>query len=524
MAGRENDVALWLHNKLGSTDDLWSGKSICSQLSQERLLHIHECFPNLQPHVKVKLLLSFMHLPRRNIEEWKADVEEIIDLAINDGDQWVSTVADILKSYASCGNINNEINENNTAFHEVLVDLKKVVKKVPEMSTNTLPLECQYINRSAHNALIGQQPIPPKHFALKRKPKSAALRAEILQKSLEAANNTSKKSSNSVPIKSRSFAKRMDNTTPMRGLSARSAMFRSPSTPTSRPGLHPAGPFGQRTPHSNIKKEGGIKLLDITEQPVGVKEAKRRRRLAEVEAMEIAKKDKVEQGTVNTTPDYAAGLMSPAPSAVSTVSSSSTPSYVPPSSSRLPITANVSGPLPVNIATGSVSQSTQNARENLQQQLRQQLGQSQQTTTTTTPPVVVPTVPPPEVIPVPQQITAPPTPPVINTSTTTNNPQPKKGLCLTREQMVDAQEIFRTSNKVTRPEKALILGFMAGSRVNPCSQHGDIVNIRLSEDVQKIAMEDDPRAFKEMIVDTYFQMNYETGEWQRVRKYREKDS
>ena len=30
--------------------------------------------------------------------------------------------------------------------------------------------------------------------------------------------------------------------------------------------------------------------------------------------------------------------------------------------------------------------------------------------------------------------------------------------------MVEAQEMFKNSNKVTRPEKALILGFMAGSR------------------------------------------------------------
>jgi len=29
---------------------------------------------------------------------------------------------------------------------------------------------------------------------------------------------------------------------------------------------------------------------------------------------------------------------------------------------------------------------------------------------------------------------------------------------------MDAQEMFKNSNKVTRPEKALILGFMAGSR------------------------------------------------------------
>ena len=29
---------------------------------------------------------------------------------------------------------------------------------------------------------------------------------------------------------------------------------------------------------------------------------------------------------------------------------------------------------------------------------------------------------------------------------------------------MEAQEMFRVSNKVSRPEKALILGFMAGSR------------------------------------------------------------
>ena len=32
--------------------------------------------------------------------------------------------------------------------------------------------------------------------------------------------------------------------------------------------------------------------------------------------------------------------------------------------------------------------------------------------------------------------------------------------------------MFRTANKVTRPEKALILGFMAGSRDNPCPHLG----------------------------------------------------
>ena len=45
-----------------------------------------------------------------------------------------------------------------------------------------LPLECSYLSRSAMVAAVGQQNPPPKHFALKRKPKSAALRAELLQK------------------------------------------------------------------------------------------------------------------------------------------------------------------------------------------------------------------------------------------------------------------------------------------------------------------------------------------------------
>lgn len=42
---------------------------------------------------------------------------------------------------------------------------------------------------------------------------------------------------------------------------------------------------------------------------------------------------------------------------------------------------------------------------------------------------------------------------------------PIHALCLLqREQMQEAQEMFKNANKVTRPEKALILGFMAGSR------------------------------------------------------------
>jgi negative elongation factor A len=57
--------------------------------------------------------------------------------------------------------------------------------------------------------------------------------------------------------------------------------------------------------------------------------------------------------------------------------------------------------------------------------------------------------------------------------------QQRRSLTLTREQMLEAQEMFRTANKVTRPEKALILGFMAGSRDNPCPHLGNFFYLSL---------------------------------------------
>lgn len=69
MAVRESDTSLWLHQKLGTSNDLWSGGSICSQLNQDVLKNIRDCFGILQSQVKLKVLLAFLHIPRRNVEE-----------------------------------------------------------------------------------------------------------------------------------------------------------------------------------------------------------------------------------------------------------------------------------------------------------------------------------------------------------------------------------------------------------------------------------------------------------------------
>jgi hypothetical protein len=49
-------------------------------------------------------------------------------------------------------------------------------------ASTMLPLECQYLNKNALTTLAGPLTPPVKHFQLKRKPKSATLRAELLQK------------------------------------------------------------------------------------------------------------------------------------------------------------------------------------------------------------------------------------------------------------------------------------------------------------------------------------------------------
>ena len=69
MTTRDSDTSLWLHNKLGTSNDSWISGSICSQLNKEVLRNIKECFPDLQTQVKLKLLLSFFHIPRRLVEE-----------------------------------------------------------------------------------------------------------------------------------------------------------------------------------------------------------------------------------------------------------------------------------------------------------------------------------------------------------------------------------------------------------------------------------------------------------------------
>jgi len=722
-----------------------------SLLNPEKLVQIQACFMDLQPQVKLKLLLSFFHIGRRNLEAWKGQLNAIISVAMEDSEPWVCMLADLMKTLPETGQLNSDIQvpeSNKEIFHDLLTDLKKGLEKNAEKQRLVLPLECHYLNKNAFLEVVGPPPQNVKHFTLRRKPKAAALKAELSNKSVEAAKARSKQTSTGggFPVRAKTMPRKMDM--PMKGLSSRpGGMFR-------RPGAGPGGPISLSRPNATAggpqRKESGVKMMDINELPLGFAAMKKRRkqemedakkaaaeeaaRVAAEKKKEKEKKDAAAAATAASTvqpPDYAAGLNAPATPAA--VGPGSTPAYAPPTPTPIQTTpayapaptTNVAGNLqppppslsgsvapnplgqpgttplaaasspsignhhqpqsliavmqqqPQNLTSTSLS-TVSNSRPTaatallVQQQplLSQAAKQQQQLTTVTSlhqpaaqqqqqqpqqlgttviktsaaasatpflgglgplpqsavqvqsrPQVIrqqqqqqqpqLPTQPLPQSVqqqtqlhqqlqpgarivqlptePIPQsrvvqmQTRAPGQQAVIiggqaaggattrqilpqNLIATTANTaspariirpaqqpqqtrmvvpagslqptpaaamqpqtaaaaaqpspaqQPRRQLTLTMQQKMEAQEMFRTANRVTRPEKALILGFMAGSRENPCPGLGNVVTIKLSENRENMLQTD--QTYLPMIVETHFQMNYMTGEWNRIEKYR----
>ena len=78
--------------------------------------------------------------------------------------------------------------------------------------------------------------------------------------------------------------------------------------------------------------------------------------------------------------------------------------------------------------------------------------------------------------------------------------------------------MFSNSNKLSRVEKALILGFIAGSRENPNPERGPIITIKLNEAEEIYTA---PNGMQHKVIgETYFQMNYDTGDYKKLKKIR----
>ncbi|XP_021204471.1 negative elongation factor A isoform X1 [Bombyx mori] len=544
---RDSDISLWLHNKLGTSNDSWTSGSICSQLNAEVLKNIKDCFPELQPQVKLKLLLSFFHIPRRNVEEWKSELEEILEVAAMDSDLWVAMLAEVLKTYPSAGTLNTEIaefDETRPIFSDMIGELRRALAKHSDLGL--LPLECLYLNKNALVSVVGQQTNPIKHFTLKRKPKSASLRSELLAKATEVQANQKKAQAPTVPIRSRGMPRKMTDTTPLKGL---------PSLGAGRAAMR-AGGTGWRS------QRPGIKLLDIADQPATHAQIKKRRKL---EMEEGAKKaaaaappsppppagDKTQNNKTEEPPTSVpsseptpaaspppAGPVAAPPAPARAASPDPRPALLhdgpPPLASPILVQGPSGGKLV--LASGGkpvLVPALLNSSAVLLQpggkavllhnikQVTQPVVQQQQRTT-----VPVPALHqtqtlhhqiPQTQVQIQQQVQQPtPVQPAPQPAATPL--LPRRGLSLTREQMLEAQDMFRNANRVTRPEKALILGFMAGSRDNPCPNLGNIVTIKLSENIENVLQSDD--TYLTMLSEMHFQMNYNNGQWTRLKKYR----
>ena len=132
----------------------------------------------------------------------------------------------------------------------------------------------------------------------------------------------------------------MSDTTPLKGLPSR-----------------PQPNFGSARPRVNLpnnrptgKKEGGVKLLDITEQPMGYAAAKKRKRQQEMEEAKRVAEEAAAATNVKTepagsgpaaTPDYAANL----PSNLAGPGAVPPPAYAPPTPAA-PAPAPVYAPAP----------------------------------------------------------------------------------------------------------------------------------------------------------------------------------
>merc|ERR1719429_648465 len=277
-----------------------------------------------------------------------------------------------------------------------MADLKKTLKKHGDQSDLVLPLECHFLNKNAFISVVGHQPQPTKHFSLKRKPKAAALKADLIQRSQEAANKV-KSQLSTFPTRIRTMPKKMSDTTPLKGLPSRplaNSGFLNPELASGLPS-RPLANSGFRNPRVSLpnrnmsKKEGGVKLLDITEQPIGFAAAKKRKRQQEMEeakraaevsaASNTVKSDASSGGAVSGTPDYAANLSSnigaggvvppPAYAPPTPAAAPSTPVYAPTPAVSVPLatphtalpgSAPVTVPLPPQpLPAGSITRIVQ---------------------------------------------------------------------------------------------------------------------------------------------------------------------
>ncbi|CAF1037668.1 unnamed protein product [Rotaria sordida] len=498
-SSKDEDVAFWLHNKLGSHVDLWSSFSISSTLTQEHLLSIKSILWSLDTLVKVKLLLSFIHIPKRNINEWESLLKDIIELSRKDnvGDQWVAVISEIMKTFPDKSLFNLDLTDQECeGFTDGIQELRKTVKK--NNDTTHLPLESCYLGKSALKMLTGDIPNPSKCFSLIRKAKSARIRQELLEKSAQTSKTKKISDYATIPGSRRS----VDEYSPIYSLTSSTSKQSNIGFLKSNPISTTSGIIGTARLHN--RREGNVKLLSLEEEQA-LNDKKRKKITLDDDddgnekKANRSKKPIKQQQNINQADSTMDDLLSvpsttttniethelPTPNNLDqTVTLIAQPTYAPLSLNEMPATPN---PLMNNSANDLLyglhqSRVERNYSTNFNDNNNRSTEQDK----------------------------------LLNTSTIRND------LKLTNEQITFARELFRTSTCLTRADKSRILAFIAGVRDRSSDNNNSnnpIVTIKLTEKDEIIP---DPNTGQpqKYFAETFFQMNTSTGEWKRIKKLR----
>uniref|UniRef100_A0A915D0G9 HDAg domain-containing protein n=1 Tax=Ditylenchus dipsaci TaxID=166011 RepID=A0A915D0G9_9BILA len=504
---RDQDLVKWIENKLGDPNELWAGRQASTLLTQEMIVELETCFQALEPHVKLKIIQSISHLSPRLVQLWRQPLTNLIELARRDADDWVETVADMYRDFPEQKCIRCEPSNKDSYFNKTLEELHRIVKQridVPTVS-RVLPPDFAILSHSAIKARYGYAEIEEKkHFTRKTNTKSEQLLADV-KKAFDHQNNPLNKKNNhpisSFPIKMRSTARKpMD--LPMKGIPTRQL----------------------------AKRDGGAKLIDFAELPNPM--AKRRRNANDNNNQSQASKTKPKEPktansakkvdtkrnkkndpipTPRTQPfvldsdesndeqDKASNCIQPISfvrasnntladekqSSNSTYITHQKDDYVDPANESMSYDTNSVGNLygsPTNDASSLFdSLPGVNGGQFASHDYSRDAGFGAASTSVH----------------------------FLNTQNDSNN----------EAAMKQFEDLLKTANKLTPVTENLIAAFLSGNKTNALqSKLGALVTLPLSENISMV--NDGSGRMMAHMVETFFQMNYSTGEWKRLKKSR----
>lgn len=558
---KDMDLVNWLEKKL-SDAGVWSGRMTASLLSREILEELETCFQAIDVQTKLKIISCIPHMNPRKLSMVHAALLTLLDLASKDADDWVETIADMYRDMPSSGVIIPVCTNKDSHFAKTLDDLTKCFQGHLENGDLKLtPEGHNIVSNSVNKGSFGPPPEFQKAFILRKKPKSFNLMNDMMKQCSKMSDASRERNnglwSASVPIKIRSTLRTGNNDLPMKGI------------PNQNPcKLNSGFTYEPKKFQRQLsKREGGAKLLDICELPQSLKkrrqielveerkrkqeekemarrkavedkkekeEAKRaaQQKLQESAKKQAEKKPRVEdvpstqtcdQGDQSTNANMPTSEeeSSPGPSVATTNNAESMESEDPQMEAEHELRHHQENPfvsrepmhhrMPQRVVHSNPHQHHQQHPQHLQHQMHQQQNphhhHQQQHHYIAHPAQQQPSM-----------VHRPPGfPGAVWVATPVRDQRTAAQRAREAAIMNQCNEMLRDANSLDQNGRQLVIAFMTGNKCNPRPELGHVITMKLSETIED-GLADNQMC--KMKVETFFQMDYQSGEWKRLRKCR----